>query len=158
MGRAKRRAILWGTMILARGKRRSYVFRVEPNGLLAIRVGNPLSWLAFFTIVLAFYILLRGTPIGLASLFAGGAVGFAVLGTLDKAIARAVATQPQETLMRSHMNLFLPSEEWRAARVEEAGPLTRLHLSHSKTEVRITIHRPRPPHARRFLGPLLRTE
>lgn len=93
MGRPVRRAILWGTMAVGGDKRRSYVFRVDPAGLLAIRIGNPLSWLTFFLIVLLFFLVLPPTPFAIGRILGGGAVGMTVLGLVDRAIARAAATQ-----------------------------------------------------------------
>ncbi len=145
-------------MALGNGKRRRYLFRVDPKGLLAIRVGNPLSWSAFFVAVLISYIFMRATPLGPATLLVGGAIGMAGLGSLDRALARAVASQPQEEVLKSPMNLFLAREAWECPEVEDAGRAIRLRFTRGDEEARITISRPRPAVARRALEPLLSRE
>ena len=155
MGRALRRAILWGTMTVGGGKRRSYVFRVDPAGLLAIRIGNPLSWFAFFLIVLLFFLALPPTPFALGPILGGGAAGMAVLGLVDRAIARAAATQPREQAIKSPMNAFLQKEDLAAARFEEGAGHTFLELTSQGRPMRLAISRPRPPAARAALRPLV---
>lgn len=158
MGRALRRAIVWGTMVLGEGKRRRYLFRIDPRGILAIRVGNPLSWSTFFVALLLSYIFMRATPLGPATLLVGGALGMLALGSLDRALARAVASQPQEEVLKSPMNLFLPRKAWDSAEVEDLGRALRLRFHHGGREARITISRPRPTVARQALEPLLSGE
>jgi len=154
MGRAVRRSILWGTMAIGSSKRRSYLFRVDPAGLVAVRVGNPFSWSAFFGIVLACFWLLGSTPIGWASLLAGGGVGFVALGILNRGIARGIASQTRERVLRSTMNTFLPKEDWRGAKMAEGQGYTFIELTSLDRAVRIAIVRPRRARARELLRPL----
>ncbi|MGQ0797310.1 MAG: hypothetical protein ACT4OI_05555 [Methanobacteriota archaeon] len=155
MGRGVRRPILWGTMAVGGGKRRSYVFRVDPAGLLAVRIGTPLSWSAFFVIVLGTYVVLGPTALGLGSLLAGAAMGMAVLGVLDRAIARAAAAQPRDQVLRSAMNVFVSKEDWSSARFEEGRGHTYVEVTSQGRPIRVAIGRPRPPAAREALRSLL---
>jgi hypothetical protein len=154
MPRPVRREILWGTMAW-HGRRRSYVFRVDPDGLLAIRLGNPLSWTAFFAIVVGSFLVLNRS-LGLGSILLGGALGFAVLGILDRAIARALATQLKERILKSNMNVFLPMADWKGARLEETAVRTYVSLGLTGEGARIAIRRPVPPRARLALDGFLR--
>ncbi len=154
MPKAQARAVLRGTMLAAAGKRRRYLFRVDRAGLLAVRVGNPLSFTGFFAVVLLFYWFLWGS-LGYAALLAGGAVGMAALGVLDDVVARAVAGQPRETVLKSRMNLFVPRESLREVEIREVGRYTRLELTDRGQPVRITITRPAPPVPRELLEPFL---
>jgi hypothetical protein len=154
MGKSIHREILWGTMAYS-DRRRSYLFRVDPDGLVAIRVGNPLSWTAFFVVVIGSFVALNRS-LGLAALLLGGAVGFAVLGLLDQVIARSIATQPKERVLRSMMNVFLAKEDWEGAALEESPSHTYVTLPHGGRLVKIAIRRPGPPHARRVLDSFLR--
>ncbi len=141
-------------MAIGGGKRRAYLFRIDPAGLIAIRIGNPLSWTAFFAIVVLFFIFLGRTALGWASLVAGAAVGMAVLGVTDRVIARAVATQPRDRVLKASMNVFLPKGSWANVRLEEGQGFTYVDLPLETTRARIAIREPRPPAARALLAPL----
>lgn len=154
MPRVQRRAILRGTMILEGSRRRRFLFRVDPDGLLAVRIGSPLAFSAFLGILLLAY-LLGWSTLGAGSLLAGGAAGLLALGLMDDAIARAVAGQPREAVMRSRMNVFLTRDDLRRASIEEGARVTRLEASHEGVRVVLDITRPPPGEARKQLGPFL---
>jgi hypothetical protein len=137
------------------GPRRRFVFRVEPAGLLAIRVGNPFAWFSFAAVLVATYLLLRWTALGYASLLLGAALGLLALGLVDRAIARGLATQTRDRLVRSAMNLYLPEESLRSGRLTELGYYTELRAEHAGRAVHILFSRPRPPGARHLLVPRL---
>ncbi len=127
------------------GKRRLYLFRVEPTGLLAIRVGTPFAWFVLVGSVLGFFILLGPTAVGpVGSVLAGGAVGFATLGYTNRVIARAVASRPRDWILRQTMSVFLPGEELAAARIRETSRYTTVNTSHEGTPLSIAIDSPRP--------------
>ncbi len=141
-------------MAIGGGRRRAYLFRLDPTGLIAIRIGNPLSWTAFFAIVVLFFTFLGKTALGWASLIAGAAVGMAVLGLTDRAIARAVATQPRDRVLKASMNVFLPAAAWTNAHLEEGRGFTFVDIPLDSTRARIAIREPRPPAAHALLAPL----
>jgi hypothetical protein len=154
MPRPRRRAILRGMMLVEGSRRRRFLFRVDADGLLAVRIGNPLAFSAFLGILLLAYLI--GWPIlGPASLLAGGALGLAALGVLDNAIARTVAGQPREAVLRSRMNLFLSRADLRAATVKEGVRVTHLETTYQGARVAVDITRPVPGAARKELEPLL---
>ncbi len=151
MARGKERPVVWGTMAIGEGRRRRFLFRIEPSGVLAIRVGSPVSWTAFFALVLGGYLLLRGTPAGSAGALAGGAVGMLALGVL----ARAVASQPRERVLRSNMNLFLAQDSMKDAVVRPSGRALSLRVDYEGRVARINITRPSPDEAIQLLRSLL---
>ncbi len=154
MPRPRRRAILRGSMLLEGSRRRRFLFRVDPDGLLAVRIGNPLAFSAFVGIVLLAYLV--GWPIlGPASILAGGALGLAALGVLENSIARAVAGQPREAALKSRMNLYLSREDLRDAKMREGVRVTHLETTYQGARVDVDITSPMPEEARRHLAPLL---
>lgn len=155
MPRPRRRAVLRGTMLLEGFRRRRFLFRVDPDGLLAIRIGNPLAFSAFLGILLLAYLV--GWPaLGPAALLAGGALGLLALGFIDNSIARAVAGQPREAVLRSRMNLFFSRADLRDADVTPGVRVTRVEAIHEGARAVIDITRPLPDAAQRELAPLLR--
>ncbi len=150
MPRAVRRAILWGTMAIGTGKRRRYLFRVDPDGLVAVRVGNPLALTTFFLVLYLFFFFLWDA-VGVASLLAGGALGMFFVGVLDNVIARGVASQPREAVLKSRMNYFVSAESFREAEIEETPALTHLRLRDHDRMLRVAIRRPAPPAVRAVL-------
>ncbi len=142
-------------MAIGEGRRRRFLFRIEPSGVLAIRVGSPVSWTAFFALVLGGYLLLRGTPAGSAGALAGGAVGMLALGVLDRSLARAVASQPRERVLRSNMNLFLAQDSMKDAVVRPSGRALSLRVDYEGRVARINITRPSPDEAIQLLRSLL---
>jgi hypothetical protein len=154
MPRPQRRAILRGTMLLEGSRRRRFLFRVDPDGLLAVRIGSPLAFSAFLGALLLSYLLGWGA-LGPAALLAGGAIGLLALGLLDDAIARAVAGQPREAVIRSRMNVFLTKEDFREASIQEGVRVTRLEATHAGARVEVDIVRPPPGDAGKQLRPLL---
>jgi hypothetical protein len=151
----KVRPLLWGSMVVGAGKRRIYLFRLEPAGLLAIRVGFPISWFGFAGCVVGFYVLLNSTVLGWSSLIAGAAAGFVVLGLLDRFLARAVATQTRERVLQSSMNLYFDFETLGEVQFQESPSRTYLRFKWREFDVRVEINRPAPPAARNALGSLL---
>lgn len=141
-------------MLVEGARRRRFLFRVDPDGLLAVRIGSPLAFSAFLGIVLLAY-LIGWSVLGLGSVLGGGAVGLLALGLLDDAIARAVAGQPRDAITRSRMNLFLSRDDLRRASVEEGVRVTRLEAHHEGARVVLDITRPVPAEARKQLSPLL---
>lgn len=154
MARAKRRAVLRGTLLLGGRKRRRFVFRIDPDGILAVRIGSPLAFSAFLGILLISY--LAGWPtLGPASLLAGGAIGLAALGLLDTGIAMAVASQPRDAVLKSPMNVFLPKEGLQAASAEAGLRALRVQGSYDGKDFVLDVIRPHPEEARRQLASLL---
>jgi hypothetical protein len=156
MARAKRHALLRGTFLISGRKRRRFVFRIDPDGILAVRIGSPLAFSAFLGILLLSYFV--GWPtLGWASLLAGGAIGLATLGLLDNGIAMAVAAQPRNAVLKSPMNVFLPKDALRGASVEAGVRVLRVEGSREGTKFVLDVIRPDPGEARRQLAPLLET-
>lgn len=154
MARLQRRTLLRGTMLVEGSRRRRFLFRVDPDGLLAVRIGSPLAFSAFLGLLLLSY-LVGWATVGPAALLAGGALGLLALGLLDDAIARAVAGQPREAVVRSRMNVFLSRQDLRGASLEEGVRVTRVEATHDGGRVIVDITRPLPAETRKTLQPLL---
>ena len=154
MPRRQPRSILRGTLLIGGSRRRRFLFRLDPDRILAVRIGSPFAFSAFLGILLAAYLV--GWPlIGPPSLLAGGAVGLAALGLLDNGIARAVAGQPREAVLKSPMNVFLPRDALRQASVRGETGVTRVEGSHDGKRFVLDITRPDPSEARKQLAPFL---
>jgi len=110
-----------------------------------------MSWFGFAGTVAVFYLLLKPTVLGWSSLVAGAAVGFILLGLLDRLIARGVATQTRERVLKSVMNMYFPYESLGEMQVQESASRTYLKFHWQKSEVRVEINRPSPPAARATL-------
>lgn len=155
MPRVQRRATLRGTLLIGTSKRRRFLFRLDPDGILAVRIGSPLAFSAFLGILLLAYII--GWPIlGPASLLAGGAVGLAALGLIDEGITRTVAGQPREAVLRSRMNVFLSRDALRSASIKEGAHVTRVRGVSEGVEFVLDVTRPDPTAVRMLLAPLIR--
>ncbi len=155
MARMQRRALLRGTLLIGGSKRRRFLFRLDPDGILAVRIGSPLAFSAFLGVLLLAF--LAGWPVlGPVSLLAGGAIGLAALGVIDDGIARAVAGQPREAVLKSRMNVFLPNDSLREATMKEGVRVLRLEGSHDGSAFVLDVTRPDPPRAKERLAFLLR--
>lgn len=155
---AKSRALLWGTMRVGAAKRRFYLFRIEPQGVLAIRVGFPLAWFALFGSVVLFYVTLSTTILGVGAIIAGAAVGLAAMGLLNRAIALGVATQTRERVLASAMNLYFETSQMGEVQFQESASRTYLRWRWRDATVEARIDRPAPPEARRLLASGLQIE
>jgi hypothetical protein len=154
MARMQRRALLRGTLLIGASKRRRFLFRIDPDGIVAVRIGSPLAFSAFLGVLLLAYV--AGWPVlGPASLLAGGALGLAALGVIDDGIARAVAGQPREAVLKSRMNVFLPKDSLRTAKVREGMHVLRVEGSNEGAAFLLDITRPDPPIARERLASYL---
>jgi len=155
MPKRQRRPIVRGTLLIGRSKRRRFVFRLDPDGILAVRIGSPLAFSAFLGILLLVYWV--GSPIvGPASLLAGGALGLAALGLIDVGIARAVAAQPRDAVLKSPMNLFLPANALGDAFLQEGVRVTRIEGTSEGNAFVLDVTHPNPTEARRLLSPLVK--
>ncbi len=143
MSRSVRRPILWGTLTFQGGRRRRYLFRVDPEGILAVRIGNPFSFTVLFLVLYASFAF-GWDRLGVGSLLLGGAVGMGMVGVLDSAIARGVASQPRDAVLRSQMNHFFPSSEIETAAIGETRFLTHMRFTDEDRTVKIAIRRPAP--------------
>lgn len=154
MARARRRVVLRGTLLLQGRKRRRFLFRLDPDGVLAVRIGSPLAFSAFLAVLLFSY-LIGWRALGAASLLAGGAIGLAALGLLDNAISMTVLGQPREAVLKSPMNVFLKREAFRDATLEQGARITRVRGTHEGKEFVLDVTRPNPAEARRQLAPFI---
>jgi hypothetical protein len=131
------------------------VFRIDPDGILAVRIGSPLSFSAFLGILLLVYWV--GSPIvGLASLLPGGALGLAALGLVDLGIARAVAAQPRTAVLKSPMNVFLPAKALEDASIREGVRVTRIEGTSGGNAFVLDVTHPNPTETRKLLSRLVR--
>ncbi len=155
MPKRQRRAIVRGTLLFGSSKRRRFLFRLDPDGILAVRIGSPLAFSAFLGTLLLVYLL--GSPIvGPASLLAGGALGLAALGLIDVGIAKAVAGQPRAAVLKSPMHVFLPAKALEDASLEEGVRVTRIQGTSDGNDFVLDVTRPKPSEARKLLSHLVK--
>ncbi len=82
---------------------------------------------------------------------AGAAVGFILLGVLDRVLALAVATQTRERVLKSAMNLYFEFAQLGEIQVQESAARTYLQFRWNEFQVHVEISRPAPPGARAVL-------